>query len=95
MRMRGVHCPVPGAKKVRRLRRTSMMAVVVGLLVLTMALPAWASATVSTTGSRVAYASPSNVISITDTLTDGETAYSQHCWSNSSTSGELRQSDSA
>ena len=61
-----------------------MTAAVVGILVLTFAVPAWASATVSTTGSRVSYDSPSNVISITDTLTDGETAYSQHCWSNSS-----------
>jgi P pilus assembly chaperone PapD len=70
-------------KKGRRLRRTTMTAAVVGLLVFAMAGPAWASATVSTTGSRVHYESPTNVISITDTLVDGETAYSLHCWRNS------------
>ncbi len=82
--MQMVQGPSPNAKKVRRSRRATMIAAVVGLLVFGMALPAWASATVSTTGSRVAYNSSSNVISITDTLTDGETAYSQHCWSSSS-----------
>lgn len=72
------------AGKRPRWRRVSMTTAVVGLLVLAMAAPAWASATVSTTGSRASYDSPSNVMSVSDTLADGETAYALYCWSNSS-----------
>lgn len=72
------------AGKRPRWTRVSMTTAVVGLLVLAIAAPAWASATVSTTGSRARYDSPSNVMSVTDTLADGETAYSLHCWCNNS-----------
>lgn len=65
--------------------RVTIAAGVVGLLVLAMAAPAWASATVSTTGSSVHYDSPSNVLSVSDTLADGESAYALFCWGNTST----------
>jgi hypothetical protein len=65
----------------RRWRRVTTIAAVV---VLATATVAWASATVSTTGSTASYNSPTNEMSVTDTLVDGDTAYSLHCWSNNS-----------